>query len=375
MKNIQFTIICNPENRRFNYFQQAILKKGFKNAIVISYIDLLQENIDLNSILAKTDVLRIESFGENFEVYKELIALGSSNNNHFISKEQATNLVFDKGLIQHSKQLYFGFCKLLKRIEKNINKFPNIKVMNSTASIQLMFNKTACHHYLKEKSISVIPAIYNIKNFDELLFEMKKNKWQSVFIKANYTSSASGVIAFRINKNKIQATTSVKLFRKNGEIKLYNALKISTYTNLEDIKAIIDFLAKEDVIVERWVPKANTEDGFYDFRILTVAGKVKQVVVRQSKSPLTNLHLGNKRGDLEAIKTQIGFEKWKQICDLAENTAKQFPYSLYIGLDVLLSKNYNNTYIIEANAFGDLLPNVLIDGMNSYETEVDLLNI
>jgi len=370
--NKQFTIICNPENRRFKYFQEAVFKNGFQKPLVISYINLLQGKVDIEKVFTETDVLRIESFGENFEVSKELIALGfTQKNKQFISKEKALNLIFDKGRIQYSKQLFYGYCKLLERIQKLLNKFTNIKIMNSTESIEMMFNKTSCHNFLNNKGISVIPAIYNIKSFEELVHKMKTYKWNSVFIKPNYTSSASGVIAFRMKKDKIQATTSVKLLKIDGKIKLYNSLKLSTYKKLEEIKQIVDILAKDDIIVERWIPKANTKDGVYDFRILTIAGKVKQVVARQSLSPLTNLHLGNKRGNLEEIKIQIGKQNWKQICELAEKTAKQFPDSLYIGLDVLLSNNYKKQFIIEANAFGDLLPNVLVDKMDSYSLEID----
>jgi len=377
MNNKQFAIICNPENRRFDFFRQAVLSVNNQEPIVISYLDLLQNKVDLDTLFSQIDVLKIETFGENFEVKKELIALGTSEfEPNFISKEEALNLPFDKGRIEHSKQLYLGFCNLLDNLQQHLDKFPNIQVMNSPKSIKTMFNKTKTHQFLNKNNLAVIPAMYEVKNFEDLLLKMKTNNWSRVFIKPNYTSSASGVIAFRVNKDKMQAITSVFIKTEKEEVKLYNSLKIQTYTDYQTIKTIVNLLAKDSFIVEKWMTKVSNAKGVYDFRIHTVNAKVKQVVARQSKSPMTNLHLGNERGDLKEIKKDIGSKNWQNLCELAEKTATKFDQSLYIGLDVLLTKNQEKPYIIEANAFGDLLPNVLIDGKNTYETQVNYyLNI
>lgn len=367
---MNFAIICNPGNRRCQFFKTAVVSQGFEVPLVISYKSILHNEVDLEDVLKNIAVLKIESFGEDFGVEKEIIALASHLNEDFISVEAITNLPFDKGRIQYSKQLYLGCKILLHRIQKAISKSPNLKVMNAVDDILLMFNKIEYHQYLTTKGIPVIPAIYNVQSFDDLLAKMKRKSWNRVFIKPNFSSSASGVIAFRINGDKMQAITSVELVEENGEIKLYNSLRIRTYTDLSKIKAIVNILVVDDLIVEKWIPKASNENGSYDFRIVTIKGKAMHTIARQSRSPLTNLHLGNKRGDLNIIKEEIGEEIWNKLLKLAADTSKLLPQSLYAGLDILLSKNHQKQYVIEANSFGDLLPNLYIDGLDTYRTQI-----
>ena len=47
-----------------------------------------------------------------------------------------------------------------------------------------------------------------------------------------------------------------------------------------------------------------------------------------------------------------------------------FPRSLYAGFDVLVEPDFRTVRIIEINAFGDLLPRVLHEGRDTYESEV-----
>lgn len=67
--------------------------------------------------------------------------------------------------------------------------------------------------------------------------------------------------------------------------------------------------------------------------------KLTHYVIRCSNSPITNLHLGNQRGDFELFHKHINDEKWKEIKDFIENASQKcFTDSLYIGWDVLLDK-------------------------------------
>ncbi len=368
---MQYTLIANPENRRCQYFLAAAKSQGLATPLVISYLDLLNNRIDLAAVFKQTTCLKIESFGENFEVQKQLLALASHQvNPNFISKAQSLNLAFEKGRIQHSKQLYTGYTLLLDKIQKELNQQPLVKSMNSPKSIALMFDKIACHQHFTSQKIATIPALYHIKNYEHLRSELAALGWKRVFIKPAYSSSASGVIALRMQGTKIQAISSAELVEKEGKIKIYNSLKIRQYTDEQQIKKLVDKLAQNDIIVERWIPKATTPKGVFDLRIVVIGGKTNHIVVRQSQSPLTNLHLGNQRGNLLALQQQLGAAKWAELCQLAENAAQTLPQTLYTGLDILLSSNLQKSYILEANAFGDLLPNVLVKGLDTYQTQI-----
>jgi len=195
----------------------------------------------------------------------------------------------------------------------------------------------------------------------------------SIFIKPIHGSSASGIIAFRSQKEKVQAITSVELVKEKAAFKLFNSLKIRTYDRIKEIAYLVDTLAKEGIIVEQWIPKASLEGGTFDLRMVVIGGKTQQVVVRQGHSPMTNLHLGNQRGSVDAVKKLIGLDKWAEISHLAEQAANILPNTLYAGMDVMLSHTLKKSYVLEANAFGDLLPNVLINGMDTYSTIVSTI--
>ncbi len=367
---MRFAIICTPENRRYSYFERAVTFHGFLPPICISYLDVLQNKADLTQVLSSVDVLKIESIGENFNAQKELIALAENQHSSFISKSKAKQLSFDKGIIRFNRQEYCGFQLLLQKIQEALTLFPHIQVMNSINDISLMLDKTRFHQKMIQKKISVIPAIYNIKNFTELIQKMMEHNWTRVFIKPNHGSSAAGVIAFRKNSTKMMATTSIEYTAKKGEIKLYNSLKIRRYQDPEQIEQIVNTIAQDGIIVEKWLPKPSIEGSVYDFRVVTINQKANHIIARQSTSPMTNLHLGNRRGNLDRIKTEIGAKAWNHLQELAKKTAAALPNSLYAGLDILLTKGTYKPYLIEANAFGDLLPNLLINGHDTYQAQI-----
>jgi hypothetical protein len=80
---------------------------------------------------------------------------------------------------------------------------------------------------------------------------------------------------------------------------------------------------------------------------------------------MTNLHLGNQRGDETTLREAIGDVGLASAFRLAERAAACFPDSLYAGVDVLLDSSHR-AWVGEINAFGDLLPRLLHRGESAY---------
>lgn len=374
---MQFTLIGNPENRRCQYFIAAVKSQGFAAPFVVSYLDILQQKVELNKILAQTDYLRIESPGENRAVSHAFLKLGAAhpllNQASSISLSAIQELPFEKGRIQFLRQNHLGFISFLDQLQEKITAQAHLKLMNSIEGIKLMFDKAACHQHFSQHNIAVPLALYNVQNYEDLCSKMQQKNWKRVFIKPIHGSSASGVIAFRMQGEKVQAITSVELVKEGTSFKLFNSLKIRRYNNTKEIAYLVDTLAKEGILVEQWIPKASLEGGTFDLRMVVIGGKTQQVVVRQSQSPMTNLHLGNKRGSIEEVKEVIGLDKWQAMSRLAEQAAATLPNTLYAGMDVMISNTLKKNYILEANAFGDLLPNVLINNMDTYTSTINYI--
>jgi hypothetical protein len=104
---------------------------------------------------------------------------------------------------------------------------------------------------------------------------------------------------------------------------------------------------------------------------VVIAGKARQRVVRLSRHPLTNLHLLNGRGSPEAVASRMGEAGWADALDACERVMKvALPRSLYAGVDLAVAPNFRGRSVLEVNAFGDLLPGVLHEGLDTYAAEL-----
>lgn len=360
------TIIGNLENRRVQFFKQAIEQKGLI-CNELSYLQVLQNPLLLEEILSKTTFLKIESCGENFQVYKYLLVLGAKQQS-FLKLEQ------DKGQIQYNHYWYQGFFILLTQIQQLIDKY-KIRVLNSPTDILTMFDKEKTHFLLEQYSIQKTPFLGMITDYYQLHSVMTQTNCSQVFIKLAHGSSASGVMAYRRNNSKESLLGSVELIRENGKIKLYNSLKIRHYTKQKDIQDIINTLAKEKLLAEKWLQKSIFDEKTIDLRMVYIDGKVEHTVVRSSEYPMTNLHLGSQRGDLEKLQKLIGDQKWYNLQNQVIQTVNCFQESKIAGVDILFTPNFKKSFIIEVNAFGDLLPNVVNkQGFTTYEEQANYIS-
>jgi glutathione synthase/RimK-type ligase-like ATP-grasp enzyme len=369
-----FVIIGNPENRRIGMFQSALARLNLPAASIVSYEDLLAGRANLSDYVKSGAIVRIESPGENFAVEKALLMVGAQaaedEKSAGISRQQANELSFDKGRILYPRQWYLGFCQTLKMIENQLADCPEHQLMNCPADIGLMFDKLRCQELLANNGIPVPKNFGSISSFDELIDRIEQTKCRRVFIKLAHGSSASGVVAYRTNGRDHQAITSVEMMRKDGQLRLYNSLKIRCYRNLSDIAELIDELARHRAHAEQWLPKANLDGRVFDLRVVVIAGKAGHEVIRLSRSPLTNLHLANARGDIAATRARLGEKIWQALIASCEQATRSFFRSLYAGIDIMITSDLRRHAILEMNAFGDLLPNILKDGLDTYSTQI-----
>src|SRR5262249_26769433 len=131
-----------------------------------------------------------------------------------------------------------------------------------------------------------------------------------------------------------------------------------------------DALCRHRGHVEQWLPKAGLDNRTFDLRVVGIAGRACLTVVRLSRSPMTNLHLLNERVDEGAVRGRGGRSAWdaaRRNCELAMEC---FPESLYAGIGLMFSPDHRRQAVIEVNAFGDLLPGVFWQGLETYAAEL-----
>ncbi|MBD0400429.1 STM4014 family protein [Flammeovirga sp. EKP202] len=367
-------LIGNPENRRLQMMQEALHSYQL-NYQTIAWIDLLSTPHSFESIVEENDIIKIDSFGENFDVFKGLLKWGSESIKkeefHQISKEKIDSLPNDKGRIQYSRQAYLGFKEALKFVENCAMKKENVRFINTPTAILQMFDKKNAHQILLEHHVAKTKFLGTVRNYEELQQMMNQAKEHQVFIKLAHGSSSSGVMAYRRSKSREVLKTSVEIDKSSA---LYNSLNISTYRDATKIELIINQLAKEHLIVEKWEPKATFNNKVFDLRLVVIDQKVEHVVMRSSTSPMTNLHLGNERGDLNGLIDYLGNEKWEEIKQTAIQAVKSFQGAMVAGVDLMVQSNSHKVKIIEVNAFGDLVPRIVnSEGRTTYEEQAFII--
>jgi len=424
LKPLKFIIIGNPENRRIGLFQQALNYWGLPSAKVLDYLDLIYGRKNLEDIIDSQTIIRIESPERNFLVEKAIIAAGANiqpaENHQQIPAADALALDFDRGRIYYPKQWYLGWCNLLHQWENvilnqdNFNKsLPGNNLgyfMNHPTEIIQMFDKRICHQRFTDYSLNQPEIVHNnliysnslagllakrsreqisqinhnmprstiplprclagITSYEHLREQMQQQNLSRVFVKLAHGSGASGVVAYRVSPKGESAITTVERVRHQGETILYNSRKIRTYFHREEIADIINILCKEGVQVEEWLPKAKLQHRPFDLRVVVIAGEAQHLVVRLGKSPMTNLHLKSDRGNSEEFLQRVGVENWQEMRQTCETAARLFPNSLYCGIDLLVYPDFRRHAILEINAFGDLLPGITWNNLDTYTSQV-----
>ncbi|MBL4658965.1 MAG: STM4014 family protein [Alcanivoracaceae bacterium] len=361
---MEFWIIGVVNKRRVKYWVQTV--KNLKHPIkIFAYQEFIE------SSLVKVDnqvTIRIESPSEDFETDRFLLKQGIKQAR--VSKSDIDQLKFDKGIIRYSSQWYKGWLLTLNQIQEKVNAIKNIKFMNSPNAIALMFDKLNCQKHLSNNSIRVPENYGQIESYDHLQTLVMKHKVGRLFIKPFYGSSASGVMAYQTNSSGRESiVSSIELVTSESSNRLYNNLKIRRYNNKQDIKSIINLMAENRIYCEAWIPKKSVNGMVSDIRVLVINNKACHFVLRKSKSPITNTHLGNVKADINDAIVNWGQNLVDKIKNIAEDAAKTFPDSFYCGVDIAVS-NANKAYILEVNAFGDLLLDNYHEGLNTYEMEL-----
>jgi hypothetical protein len=371
-----FVVIGNPGSRRVDLFQAALADLSLAPAQVVAYADLLAGRVHLASVVSPGAVVRIESPGKDFAVERALLMLGADEPEaehpgyERIERAAVERLVFDKGRILPLRQWYLGLRAALALITRQLAASPPHRLMAEPHDILTMFDKRACHARLAAAGVAAPRSLGPVDSYDALLAAMERAQCWRVFVKPAHGSSASGVIAYQASRGRHLATTTIELARQSGELRLYNSRRLREYRDPAEIAALVDAVCRQRAHVERWVPKASIAERVFDLRVVMIAGQARHVVVRMSRGPMTNLHLLNERGVWPEVLARMGEAAWADARRTCELVMECFPASLYAGIDLLISTDFRRHAVLEVNAFGDLLPNILWDGLDTYTAEI-----
>jgi hypothetical protein len=350
----RFAVVGNPENRRIALFEDAVRAAGLPAPRIVPWTDVLHAR---GADFADDELVRIDSPGENTEVDRRLRG------------------AHDPTRVEGSARWYAGFIRAVSGLRGGVR-------LDDPDDLAVLFDKRLCHAVLDAAGVPVPasptsgPQGAAVRGWDDVRALMREHRMPRLFVKPAHGSSASGVLAVESGGGgRIRATTSVEL---DADGRLFNSLKVRRYEREQDIAAVVDALAPDALHVERWLPKASQDGRAADLRVVVVAGRATHAVVRTSRSPLTNLHLGGRRGDLDTARAAVeaAGARWTDLLGVCEQAAACFPRTLCVGVDLLPAVGWRRAAVGEVNAFGDLLPHLTglpgsgAEGLDTYAAQV-----
>jgi hypothetical protein len=358
-------VLANPENRRLSFFQEAVGRRGWNPARVVPHSDLLAGRTNLRDHVGPGTVVRIESTGENHGVECQILSLGGI--------PEAGSIPEERGRLLHPSAWFRGFRAYMDSLERD-GRMCGAAWFNSPSDIVAMFDKPGFKSLLGDLAPPTLGTFGSFAEFARWAVETGASR---VFVKLPASSSASGVAAWRAQRStgKQVLRTTLEMVDPDGKPRFYNSLLLREYRDPRRIAQVLDFLFSEGAFVEPWIAKPTFGGLAWDLRILGVAGKPAHRIARLSRGPMTNLHLGNRRLDPDEL--DLPADAWEAVERVVESALRRLPGVLYAGLDVVVPAGSpeapTRPLVLEANAFGDLLPGLRHEGQDPWDLELAAL--
>jgi hypothetical protein len=355
----RFAVVGNPDNRRVAFFEAAVRSAGLPPVRVVPWLQVLRGR----AVFGPGESVRIDSPGEDAEV------------------ERLLRGVDDPTRVEGSARWYARFTAAVDGVAGSASA-AGAEVLGSPGDISVLFDKRLCHGLLDRAGVSVPasptsgPGAAPVRGWSDVRKLLREHRMPRAFVKLAHGSSASGVLAVETaGPGRVRASTSVE---RDASGRLFNSLRVRRYTSEREVGAVVDALAPDGLHIERWLPKSSQRGRAADLRIVVVGGRATHAVVRTSTSPMTNLHLGGARGDLDEVRAAVAAAGgcWREALAMCERAAACFPGTPCVGVDLLPTAGWRRFAVGEVNAFGDLLPGLTglpgsgAEGLDTYAAQV-----
>ena len=361
-------VVGNPANRRVTMFQQALVAQGHPPARVVPWIELCEPGAPAR-LLTGDPLIRIDSSGEDDDVERALLHRGEAAAREqgvpAIAPAQLARIPREVGRILYPRQQHLGFLAVLAEIEAATT---GVRALPPPSAIRELFDKLAASQRWTALGIPMPEALPRVSEPEELRAMMRERGWPAVYVKLTSGSSASCLAVFNHTAAREDVITTVE---DTGRAR-YNTRKLQRLVARERIDRVLGFILGEGAHVERSIPKARVDGRYFDLRVLAVDGVAAFVVMRTAPHPITNLHLGGLRGDVEALRDRIAPAAWDAAmasCVAVQRATGAF----HVGVDLMFEPDFERHRVIEGNAFGDLLPNLEREGLDVYGWQIQRL--
>ncbi|HEY1137351.1 MAG TPA: STM4014 family protein [Xanthomonadaceae bacterium] len=346
--------------RRTQALRAALARRGLPPPQVFDYASVLASPDDFLDAARDAIAVKLDSPGGGDEAHDAFVRRGAWRVDSTQVQARAHGELVDGHL------RFLGFANLLQSLASAL---PTARWLNAPDDILRMCDKWRCQQALEAAGVQTPAMLGLIEDYDHLQSMLDASGQDRVFVKARYGSSAAGVVAYRRHRDgRAIASTTTEVQHVDGRTRLFNRLDLQRYTCPAEIAALVDALAGQGAYAEAWVAKpraSNVHAEHFDLRVVACNGEARQRVARLSSGPMTNLHLGNRRADLQLL---LDDDATARIERAVAQASTAFPDSRCIGFDLVPLRD--RCVFLEANAFGDDVQDVTWQGRDACDDQV-----
>jgi hypothetical protein len=240
-------------------------------------------------------------------------------------------------------------------------------VSTNAADLACAFDKLDCLGRLRSADLPVPRELIGVSGFDDLVAKMEDARMSRVFVKLRHGAAAAGMMALARNGPDWVAITTAVI---GDDDRPYATRAVRRLTDAREIARIVDRLAPLDLHVEQWLPKIGMNGRTVDLRMVVIGGETLFPVMRTSRHPMTNLHIGGDRGTADALVRDIGDVAWQAVTETALKAAALFPSVQTLGIDMAVLANGRSHAVLEVNIFGDHVKDFSLRGLTVHQAQL-----
>lgn len=339
---------------------------------VLSYDAFLEAPERLRALLQPGSLLRFESPDRDMNALRALYLAGEiPARDAGYAVIRAETVGASRGAIGSPAQLAAGLVAAVRAAAK-IAAAAGARTSGSPDDIELACDKTASARRLRHHGVPTPRTLPSPTTFDELAETMRARRSRRVFVKLRHGSAAAAMMALAQGPAGRWVAYTTGELHSSGAV--FASRRVRRIENVADIAALVDALAPLGLHVESWAPKASIDGSVCDLRLVVISGQKVLPVVRTSLHPMTNLHLGARRGAPDRLRQRMGEESWSAMIAAAKAAAGCVPSLKAVGVDAAVLSGYKRTAVLEINAFGDFVKGAFLHGLTPHEWQIRLLD-
>ena len=351
MPSPRYVLIANPGSKRCDLYHRELLqfwtiRRVSVDVQIVPWADVVPRDGNLDGIAAfdRPAIVRMESPGKSDSVTKLLLEAGARSD-PTEPRQVWQDLEIPRGLIVRPGLVYKGFCRVLRGLRQSFDTRPHLTPTACPLTIAEMFDKTQTSRTLEHVGIPVPElAPEQTTEYVDRYFNGSR------YLKLNSGSSATGIVQLHHTERYMSGRSTVAFV--DGH---YYNTRLVQELHMENLWRVIEFLLAEGAILQKAIPLTQLRGQNFDVRVVCLYGEPIATIFRVSSHPMTNLHLGGRRGDWAECRAVIPTREWLDGLDHATSAAACFD-SAIAGVDLLFERGTFKPFVLEVNAFGDFFP-------------------